>query len=132
MRFSFSSFFANTLDYTHSLVYFISLYRYEMGGAAFTLTMLWAQAMPFVALQLYDEDNGDVFSKENLRIFLMCCLGVWVLTTAAFFYSINFNYVNTFFGFATGLQYTCDRFQEASDDSSKFLFAFKKENENIA
>ena len=99
-----------------------------MGGAAFPLTMLWAQAMPFVALQLYDEDRVEgvvgTFSKENLQIFLICSLGAWILTTAVFFYSINFSYVNSFFGFTTGSQYTCNRFQDASDDHSKFSAAF--------
>ena len=102
-----------------------------MGGAAFTFSMLWAQLMPFVALQLYDDDGSveDVvgaFSKETFQIFLMCSLGAWVLTMVAFFSSINLSYVNTFFGFTTGSQFTCNAFHYASDDCRKFTAAFKR------
>ena len=83
--------------------------------------------MPFVALQLYeDEGNMGAFRKENLQIFLLCNLGAWVITIVAFFNSIDLSYVNTFFDFTTGSEYTCSRFQDASDDHGKFLFAFKK------
>ena len=84
--------------------------------------------IPFVALQLYeDRSDGDVgaFSKENLQIFLICSLGAWILTTALFFYSIDFSYISTFSGLMTGSEYTCDRFHYAKDDQSKFAAAYE-------
>jgi len=40
----------------------------ELGGLAFTMSMLWAQMFPFVVLMFF-EDNGN---KEAITIFLAC------------------------------------------------------------
>ena len=99
-----------------------------MGGAAFTLTMLWAQVMPFVALHLYEnDDEGDVgaFSRENLQIFLMCSFVLWLLTTVAFFYTIDSSYFYTFWGTMTAPQFACKSFKDASEDSVRFDKAFR-------
>jgi len=44
---------------------------YELGGLGFSASMIWAQMMPFVALQLY-EGGEDSSIEENLLIFLSC------------------------------------------------------------
>ena len=63
----------------HFVFYLLALCRhpYELGGTAFSLSMLWAQVMPFVALQLYEKDDEEEnsISKEDIKEFLLCILG---------------------------------------------------------
>ena len=81
--------------------------------------------MPFVALHLvgYDESKGDI-SKENLQIFLFCSLGAWIVSTFAFFWTMDFSFIKTFIGVQTASQYTIERFLTAEDNSQKFDAAF--------
>ena len=92
---------------------------YELGGAAYCASMIWAQIMPFVALSYYEGGN-----TEQLRTFLLCCLGVWVLLNGLFFWSIERSFVKTFFGTKTAPQYTVELFRNSEDDASKFGAAF--------
>ena len=122
------------------------------------LSMLWAQAMPFVALlfykkngvgddmeavemngdfnitnstsQLPDEndndeiENGGELEMSTLAIVLTCSFVLWLLTNVAFFCTIDLSYLHTFWGTMTGPQYTCKRFQDASEDSIRFDSVF--------
>jgi len=40
-----------------------------MGGLAFTISMIWAQAFPSVALQFYEE--SDTIAKGTITLFLI-------------------------------------------------------------
>jgi len=50
------------------------LHSYEMGGIAFSASMVWAQIIPFVALQFFD---GGM--KETVTIILVCSATLWLL-----------------------------------------------------
>ena len=91
----------------------------ELGGIAFSLSMVYAQILPFVALQLYTENN-DHFGEVHIHRFLFCSLGAWLLTSFAFFCTIDLTFLNTFVGAKTASEYTCDRFLTSKTDSSKF------------
>ena len=83
----------------------------EMGGVAFSLSMVFAQAMPFVALLMFEEDmENGVSSRENIMYFLLCCLGGWLVANVLFFSTIDLTFLDTFFGTKTASQYTCLRY----------------------
>ena len=126
----------------------------ELGGCAFSLSTVWAQIMPFVALWLYERRESDVggdnIETENgennmanttsllvsrieskvemstIRVTLTCSFALWLLNSVAFFCTINLAFVNTFFGLQTASQYTIGIFLTSDDDSAKFRAAFKK------
>ena len=79
----------------------------ELGGMAFSMSMLWAQIFPFVALIFYEDDGN----KE---------------TNVVFFCTIDTSYLDTFFGTKTAPQHTCELFLSSEEDSEKFRAAFKK------
>jgi len=93
-----------------------------MCGLAFSLSMVWAQAFPFVALLFYNE--GDTISKDTITLILICSFSSWLLLNIIFFSTINLNYLGTFFGTTTAPQYTCKLFLESEEDSAKFRAAF--------
>ena len=95
-------------------------HAYEMGGIAFSASMVWAQIMPFVALQFYEGSN-----KDALTTILACSASLWLLFNIVFFRTINKSYYNTFFGTMTGPQYACKVFLKSNDDTVKFYFAFE-------
>jgi len=88
---------------------------FEMGGSGFTISMIWAQAFPFVALQYFDGDSKDVMTG-----FLAVSLMLWLVLNIAFFCTIDLSYLNTFFGTMTAPQYTCELYLTGNDDSQKF------------
>ena len=92
---------------------------FEMGGAAYSLSMVWAQIMPFLALRWYEGDN-----KEELRLLLGVNFTVWVVLNGFFFLSIEKRFVKTFFTRTTAPQYTVQLFLTSEDDASKFDAAF--------
>ena len=72
---------------------------YEMGGAAFCISMVWAQIFPFVALQFYvggEDVNDDV--KDTIGLFLIGSLIAYILLNVAFFGTIDLKFGHTFFG----------------------------------
>ena len=77
--------------------------------------MMWAQIMPFVALQLYD---GAL--KDELTMFLVGCFVFWIALNGVFFSSIQLSYLPTFFGTMTGPQYACQFFLTSEYDYQKF------------
>ena len=91
----------------------------DLGGVAFSASMLWAQIMPFVALSFYEGEN-----KEQLKILLMCSFGLWLVLNGLFFYSIDRSYITTFFGSETAPQYTVELFRNGEGDFAKFDAAF--------
>jgi len=95
---------------------------YELGGVAFSVTMVWSQIFPFVALQIFEGD-GDV--KDSIALFLVCSLVVWILLNAVFFKTINFEYVTTFFTTVIAPQYMCELFLTSESDAAKFRAVFK-------
>jgi len=97
-------------------------HSYELGGLAYSVSVVWAQIFPFVVLQLYEDDGGDL--KDSMALFLVCSLVVWILLNAAFFMTINLEYVDTFFGIKTAPQYTCDLFNSESE-AAKFSCVFE-------
>jgi len=96
---------------------------YELGGFMFSLSMLWAQAFPFVALNLVE---GKIYNKsEGIRsdeIFLLLSgnLILWVLLNVIFFCTIDISYLKTFFGTKTAPQYTVDLYERGESDEKKF------------
>jgi len=94
---------------------------YELGGAAFSLNVVWSQVFPFVALQLYD----GVESKDNIMSFLTASLAVWLVLMVAFICTADLKYLSTFFSAKTAPEYTCELFLTSKEDSAKFRAAFK-------
>ena len=92
---------------------------YGNGGTVFSLSMVWVQALPFVALQYYEGDDA-----EAIKIFLVCSLCLWLILNVAFFCTIDLDFIGTFFGTITAAQYTVELFQNATDDAMKFDAAF--------
>ena len=80
-------------------------YAYEMGGIALSVSMMWAQIMPFVALQFYEGGN-----KDALTTILVCSFALWLLLNFDFFCTIDLSYLNMFFGTMTAPQYACELF----------------------
>jgi len=93
---------------------------YELGGFSFTMSMIWAQAFPFVALQYF---YGD--SKDDLTVFLAMSFTAWLLLNFIFFCTIDLSYLNTFFGTKTAPQYTCELFLTSKEDHQRFRAVFK-------
>jgi len=84
--------------------------------------MVWAQAFPFVALLLYDDEGAT--SKETLATALIGSACLWLLLNIAFFCTIDISYLGTFFTRTTGPQYTVNRYNETTEDSLKFDAVF--------
>ena len=99
-----------------------------MGGAAFTASMIWAQAMPFVALRLYgksDQHNDDnTVQKRTITYFLICSFVLWLLMNIFFFSTIDLAYLNTFFGFETAPQCCVRGYREGRSDEERFAWVF--------
>jgi len=93
---------------------------YELGGLGFTISLIWAQAFPFVALQYFDGDSKDIMTG-----FLAVSLMAWLVSNIIFFCTIDLSYLNTFFGTKTAPQYTCELFITSKDDYQKFRAVFK-------
>ena len=93
---------------------------YGLGGAAYSVSMIWAQIMPFVALSFYEGGN-----KEQLQTLLLGSFGLWLVLNGVFFCSIDRSFVGTFFGTKTGPQYTVELFRKSSTDKAKFRACFK-------
>jgi len=92
-----------------------------MGGLAYTLTMVWAQAFPFFALHFYE--NNDM--KEEITVFLTGSLVVWVLLNIAFFCTIDLTNIHTFLSTKTSTQYTCGLFNMSGvEDSQRYDAVF--------
>ena len=92
---------------------------FELGGAAYCASMIWAQIMPFVALSFYEGGN-----KEQLETLLLGSFGIWLVLNGLFFYSIDRSFAGTFFGRHTAPQYTVELFRTSEDDATKFGVAF--------
>jgi len=97
---------------------------YELGGFSFTISVIWAQAFPFVALQYFEGEMKDIMSG-----FLAVSFMAWFLLNIIFFCTIDSRYLNTFFGTKTAPQYTCERFLDATDDSTRWSAAFENRME---
>ena len=61
---------------------------YELGGAAFSASVVWAQIMPFVALLLSEEKVGSI-KRETIRNVLLLCFGAWALSCIALLRTID-------------------------------------------
>jgi len=83
---------------------------YDLGGLGFTISIFWAQAFPFVALQYF---GGD--SKDIMKGFLAVSFIAWLMLNIIFFCTIDLRYMNTFFGTKTAPQYTCELFLTGQD-----------------
>jgi len=88
---------------------------YELGGLGFTMSMIWAQAFPFVALQFFD---GEI--KDIMTWCLVMSFTAWLMSNIIFFCTIDLSYLNTFFGTKTAPQYTCELYLTSKYDSQKF------------
>ena len=92
---------------------------FELGGAAYSASMIWAQIMPFAALGWYEGEN-----KEDLRWLLGVNFTVWLVLNGFFFLSIEKRFIRTFFTRTTAPEYTVQLFLTSEDDASKFDAAF--------
>jgi len=93
----------------------------EMGGLGFTISMVWAQAFPFVALQYFDGEMKDIMTG-----FLAISFAAWLVLNIIFFCTIDLSYLNTFFGTKTAPQYICELFLTSKEDHQRFRAVFKK------
>jgi len=93
---------------------------YELGGLGFTISVIWAQAFPFVALQYFDGEMKDIMTGVLAVSFI-----AWLVSNIIFFCTIDLSYLNTFFGSMTAAQYTCELFLASNDDYQKFRAVFK-------
>ena len=100
------------VDFTGCLHY---RHPYELGGLAFTMSMIWAQAFPFAALQYFDGEIKDIMTG-----FLAVSFTAWLMSNIIFFCTIDLSYLNTFFGSMTAAQYTCELYLTGKDDFQKF------------
>ena len=91
----------------------------ELGGLAFSASIIWAQAFPFVALQFFEGE------KEIITTVLMGSFGLWLLLNIAFFSTIDLSFIATFFTTTTAPQYTCGLFLEGENDAERFSTAFE-------
>jgi len=113
----FERFFAKVIvDFTGCLHF---RHPYELGGLGFTISMIWAQAFPFVALQYFDGDSKDI-----MKGFLVVSFSAWLVLNIIFFCTIDLSYLNTFFGTKTAPQYTCELYSTSNDDYAKFDTVF--------
>jgi len=94
---------------------------YELGGLGFTISMIWAQISPFVALQYFDGEMKDIMTG-----FLAVSFTAWSVLNFIFFCTIDLSYLNTFFGTKTASQYTCEIFVTSQEDHQRFRAVFKK------
>ena len=94
-------------------------HSYELGGAAYCASMIWAQMTPFVALSFYEGGN-----KEQLRTLLLVSFGIWLVLNGLFFCSIDRSFLGTFFGTKTAPQYTVELFRTSTTDKAKFRACF--------
>jgi len=92
---------------------------YELGGLGFTLSLIWAQAFPFVALQFFDGETKDIMTGLLAVSFI-----AWLVLNIIFFCTIDLGYLNTFFGTKTAPQYTCEIFLTSNNDFAKFDTVF--------
>ena len=92
---------------------------YGLGGAAYSVSMIWAQIMPFVALSFYEGGN-----KEQLQTLLLVSFVIWLVLNGLFFWTIERSFVSSFFTSLTAPQYTVELFRNSDDDFSKFRAAF--------
>jgi len=92
---------------------------YNVGPAAFTSSMIWAQIFPFVALQFFE---GEL--KSKIETGLIVSFIIWLSLNIAFFGTIDLAYLHTFFGAMTAPQYTVQCFKEAKNDAMRWDAAF--------
>ena len=92
---------------------------YGTGGLPFSLSMLWVQALPFIGIQYFTGDD-----EEEIKIFLVCSLCLWLILNVAFFCTIDLDFIGTFFRTITAAEYTIELFQNATNDFSKFDAVF--------
>jgi len=103
-----------------------------LGGFYFSMSMLWAQVFPFVALHLYnnadglaDNTNNHDDLGENVQLLLMCSFVVWLMLSVAFFCTIDLSYIFTFFSTERGHTWVVRRFkEEGAKESQKFDILF--------
>ena len=95
---------------------------YELGGLGFTMSMIWAQAFPFVALQYFDGEMKDIMTG-----FFVISFMAWMVLNIIFFCTINLSYLNTFFGTKTAPEYTCELYLTSKEDSQKFDAVFSNQ-----
>ena len=92
---------------------------YEMTGLGYSINMIWAQIMPFVALQFYQGDKKDLITS-----FLVGSFCFWLFLNLLFFCTIDLKYFSTFFSTMTGPQYTCLLYNTSKEYSAKFDAVF--------
>ena len=61
---------------------------FEMGGVAFSVSLVWAQIFPFVALLFYNNDE----MKGSITVFLVCSFCFWLMLNIIFFCTIDLSY----------------------------------------
>jgi hypothetical protein len=110
---------------------------YEMGGQVFLLSMLWAQASPYVAKDIYySHFEADIFditindgsvkqetnllSEETLDFVLPLLTTVWACAVATLVYKMDRDLLPSFFTSMTGRDYTVGLFRTSNDESAKF------------
>jgi len=87
--------------------------HFTTGGMAFSTSMVWAQAFPFVALFILEEGDSTT-TKSTITLFLIGSFVVWLILNIAFLYAIDVNYLKTFIGMLTGLKYSVELFETST------------------
>ena len=94
---------------------------YNVGPAAFTTSMVWAQIFPFVALQFFE---GEL--KSKIEAGLIVSFTIWLSLNITFFGTIDLAYLHTFFGTMTGPQYAIQLYKDAKDDAMRWDAVFTR------
>lgn len=97
---------------------------YELGGFAFSLSMVWAQAFPFVAASYYNSNSNNEIDSKVVWRFLLSSFLTWFVLSAAFLLTIRREYIKTFFGTQTAPEYTVSFFRGGEDDEVKWDAVF--------
>ena len=101
--------------------------------------MIWSQAFPYVAMQVYsrqgDNDSSSSssrLSENELRSALIALTLVWAACVALVALSIKRKYWRSFVSSETGSNYAIRTFREATTDESRLNAAFSNHRSFIA
>jgi hypothetical protein len=110
---------------------------YEMGGQVFFLSMLWSQAVPHVAKDIYYSrfdaelfnitladgtivEGSNMLDEEKASSVLSLLTTVWACALLTLIYNMDRDLLPSFFTSMTGHEYTVSLFRASDSDEAKF------------
>jgi len=95
----------------------------DLGGVAFSFSVLWAQIFPFVTLQIYEENNDSV-TQEDISLYLTGFLLLWLILNAAFLCTVDLRFLGTFFDTHTAPQDLVHTYKTSTEDFQRYDAVF--------